>query len=79
MYQGDCCHVKLPDRITPPFKPDIGIKQGDGLSPLLFSIFLDDIVEHAKSTTDAPQLANQYPANKIILLEYYYNIIFCCV
>ena len=60
LYQGDCCHVKLPDGITPPFKPDIGIKQGDGLSPLLFYIFLDDIVEHVKSTTDAPQLANQY-------------------
>ena len=26
MYQGDCCQVKLPDGITPPFKPDIGIK-----------------------------------------------------
>ena len=35
-------------------------KQWDGLSPLFFCIFLDDIVEHVKSTTDAPQLANQY-------------------
>ena len=59
MYQGDCCQVKLPDGITPPFEPDIGIKQGDGLSPLLFCIFLDDIEDYIGTTTDAPQLANQ--------------------
>ena len=61
MYQGGCCQVKLPNGITRPFKTDIGIKQGDCLSPLLFCVFLDYIVDDIGTTTDhdAPQLANQ--------------------
>jgi len=45
MYNTNESHVKLPEGITEHFKTNIGITQGDGLSPLLFCLFIDDLTE----------------------------------
>ena len=44
MYSNDNCCVKVGSKITEEFEANQGVKQGCILSPLLFNIFLSDIV-----------------------------------
>ena len=45
MYTNDNCCVKVGNKITESFLANQGVKQGCILSPLLFNIFIADIVE----------------------------------
>lgn len=45
MYTNDNCCVKVGNKLTESFPANQGVKQGCILSPLLFNIFLADIVE----------------------------------
>ena len=46
LYTNDNCCVKIGGKITDDFQANQGVRQGCILSPLLFNIFLSDIVEH---------------------------------
>jgi hypothetical protein len=59
MYRSTTCHVKLPHGITEGFKTEIGIKQGDGLSPLLFCLFIDDLAAEFNENCFPPSLGEQ--------------------
>ena len=46
MYQNIKSCVLFSGQSSNFFNSDIGVRQGDNLSPLLFSIFLNDLQEH---------------------------------
>ena len=45
MYSKTLTGIKLPSGLTDLFEINCGIRQGDGLSPLLFCLYIDDIQE----------------------------------
>ena len=47
MYKKNYLSVKLGSKLTQPFKFDVGVKQGDVLSPNIFKIFLLDLIAFA--------------------------------
>ena len=52
MYSKTSSSVKLQTGTTPTFPIDVGIKQGDNLSPVLFNVFIDGIGECVADWSD---------------------------
>ena len=56
MYKTTKSKVKLPLGLSTIFEHNTGIKQGDGLSPLLFDVFINDLNNIFDDTCDPPKL-----------------------
>ena len=50
MYTSTAAKVKLTKGVSDVFYPNMGIRQGDCLSPLLFNLFINDISDHLVNT-----------------------------
>ena len=48
MYQDTRCRIKFSNEFGSEFSSHCGVKQGDVLIPLLFSLFIDDLVTNLK-------------------------------
>ena len=59
LYKNASARVKIENKLSESIKISRGLKQGDMLSPLLFNIFINDIIkEFEKPECDAPTLIN---------------------
>lgn len=58
MYENSISCVKLPSGLTPNFNMELGIKQGDCLSPILFNLFVNDIGSIFNASSDPVTLGN---------------------
>ena len=58
MYEANCIHVKVEDKLTDKVIQEIGLKQGDNLSPNLFKLYINDLSECFDFTNDQVSLDN---------------------
>ena len=60
MYQDNTLYVRIQDKLTCGFKPKVGVRQGDNLSPNLFKIFINDLPDIFDKEDDQVQLENNF-------------------
>lgn len=58
MYSKTQVCAKIGNKLTESFRSDVGVRQGDNLSPTLFKIYINDLVDYINNTpsTDAVRL-----------------------
>ena len=73
MYDRVVSAVKVKSGLTATFTPLVGVRQGCNLSPTLFNILVNDIVDIFDSTCD-PLIMGEYKIN-----VYYMQMILSCL
>ena len=58
MYEANCIHVKVEDKLTDKVIQEIGLRQGDNLSPNLFKLYINDLPDCFDFTDDQVTLDN---------------------
>ena len=58
MYEDIKTAVKLPGRITPFFESPVGARQGCNLSPMIFNIYVNDLIEELQNDHCDPVINN---------------------
>ena len=66
LYQNTKACIKLYNSISPTFSCNIGVRQGDNLSPLLFSLFINDFEEYLSPKCDGLKSIDELYSNTII-------------
>ena len=68
MYEISQSRVKVNNRVTDFFPIQLGVKQGDNLSPNLFKIFINDLPSLLENTPD-PVILNDKPVNCLMYAD----------
>ena len=68
MYDRVVSAVKVKSGLTATFTPLVGVRQGCNLSPTLFNIFVNDIVDIFDSTCD-PLIMGEYKVNCLLYAD----------
>jgi hypothetical protein len=68
MYTNTMSCVKLPNGLSDYFQMELGIRQGDCLSPILFNLFINDIGEIFNDTT-APISIGTFKLNHLLYAD----------
>ena len=58
IYDGCKASINLNRHLTDAFATEYGVKQGDCLSPTLFSLFINDMADEIKSNCNGVSLGN---------------------
>ena len=59
LYYNNTCAVMLKEFVTPWFNASIGIRQGDSLSPTMFSIYINDLATVLKERHKGVKFGDQ--------------------
>ena len=54
MYSSTKARVKLQQGMSEEYQPNVGIRQGDCLSPLIFNLFINDLSEDLQNGVSDP-------------------------
>ena len=69
MYDNLNLSVKLTNGITPFFRSEMGVRQGCNLSPMLFNLFINDLIEHLQGGMTEAVKINGYSCNCLMYAD----------
>ena len=69
MYEDIRLAVKLPVGLTPFFESLVGVRQGCNLSPMLFNIYVNDLIEELQDSDCQPAKIQNCPINCLMYAD----------